>query len=305
MNETKMSDLAERPLVSVIIPCFNREDYIRETIDSVLHQNYPNMELIVIDDGCTDKSRDILESYGKQIHLLEHPGRRNRGQSAAINLGLKKSSGEFVAILDSDDLFFENKLMEQVQFLSDNPDTGAVYANGINIDSEGKRLFKMYPEGKRDPIGPEPVLEHSAFNLPSNAMVRKKVFDQAGFFNEDLRTAQDHDMAVRVAEIAPVGYIDKCLWSYRRHNKSISHNRTMERWQNGFRILESARQRYPYPLGTVMKRKAVLHFRLGQCYFQQKQYGRALAHLLSAAFLDPRRSLMVLLRREKVSSPQS
>ena len=86
------------------------------------------------------------------------------------------------------------------------------------------------------------------------------------FLNETLRSAQDHDMAIRLAEHGKIGYINEVLWKYRRHGGSISRNRTLERWQNGFRILRSACTRYPYPMKTRLSRRAVLHFRLSQCH---------------------------------------
>ena len=295
----------DQSIVSIIIPCYNRADYIAQTVESVLNQTYPNIELIVVDDGCTDNSRDILEQYSDRITILEHPGRANRGQSAAINLGLRQARGTFIAILDSDDLFNPEKIDLQVRYLEENPTIGTVYANGMNITSEGKPTYMLYPEGEKPVIGPEPVLEYCAFNLPSNAMVRKSVFDQAGYFDETLRTAQDHDMAIRIAEVAPVGYINQCLWNYRRHSNSISKTRTMERWQNGFKILDAACQRYPYPQVTIKRRLAVLHFRLGQCYLTQNKKLKAAVNFLKAGWYDPARALSVVLKKETISSANS
>ena len=297
--------MLDNSLVSVIIPCFNHEDYISETINSVLDQSYSNIELIVVDDGCTDGSRAILENYGSTISLLEHSGRVNKGQSAAINISLKSASGEFIAILDSDDLFCPTKIEKQVAYLTNHPDVGAVYSNGMNIKADGTPMYTLYPEGKQPIIGPDPVLENCAYNLPSNTLVRKSVFDKAGFLDESLRSAQDHDMAIRVAEVAPVGYINEVLWAYRRHDASISHTRTLERWINGFKILDAAVKRYPYPLKTRLRRRAVLHFRLGQCLLQQKSYIKGSYHLFAAGICDPLRSFGVLLGKENVSTPQS
>ncbi|MDD2735995.1 MAG: glycosyltransferase family A protein [Desulfuromonadaceae bacterium] len=133
-----------RPLVSVIVPCFNRESFIAETILSVLEQSWPNIELIVVDDGCTDGSRAVLESFGERLTILEHPGRANKGQSAAINLGLLHSTGEYLAILDSDDLFVPDKIKKQVRFLEDNQEVGLVYSNCMYIDENSKEVCMMH-----------------------------------------------------------------------------------------------------------------------------------------------------------------
>ena len=98
------------PKVSVIIPLYNREKYIVDTIKSVLNQTYKNIELIVVDDASTDNSRKMLSPFLNKIKLLEYPDRVNKGQSAAINLGIRYSSGEYLAILDSDDLFTPEKV---------------------------------------------------------------------------------------------------------------------------------------------------------------------------------------------------
>jgi glycosyltransferase involved in cell wall biosynthesis len=298
-----MSILASS-LVTVIIPCYNRETFIAATVNSVLGQTWPNIELIVIDDGCTDGSRSILESYGNRLTILEHPGRANRGQSASINLGLRQSKGEYLAILDSDDLYVPDKIEKQVRFLEANPSIGLVYANCISIDDQGMKLHKMYYADHRSPSGPGEVLLNSWFNVPSNSLFRRSVFELVGFLDETLRSAQDHDYAIRIAEVARIGYIDECLWHYRRHGGSISNTRTLERWKNGFKILAAARTRYPYPASIVRSRKAVLHFRLGQCYLQTQGYLLAAYHLVLAGLFDPMRSLKVILGRERLSGPQ-
>lgn len=97
-------------LITVIIPAFNRAPYIEEALSSVFMQAYPDIEVLVVDDGSTDGTYEILEKYHARrlIRLLTHPGRANRGQSTALNLGLREAKGELVAILDSDDMFAPN-----------------------------------------------------------------------------------------------------------------------------------------------------------------------------------------------------
>ena len=121
-------------------------------------------------------------------------------------------------------------------------------------------------------------------------------------FDESLRAAQDHDMAIRVAEQTRLAYIDQPVFCYRRHPDSISSRKVDVRWQNGFRILEKAAARYPYPPGIVRKRRAVLHFRMAQCRIEQRRFVQAVGHLLAALSLDPMRSLSVLSGREPVTS---
>lgn len=291
------------PLVSVIIPCFNREKYIVETIQSVLGQTWPNIDLIVVDDGCTDGSRNLLESFGSVLTILEHPGRVNRGQSAAINLGLVHCRGVYVAILDSDDLFKPEKIEKQVNFLEQHPEVGLVYSNGLYINDAGEELYLRYGAGHKPPKDSGQVLLDCCFNVPSNALVRRSLYEQIGFLDETLRAAQDHDLGIRLAEVAAVGYLDECLWCYRRHEGSISNTTAKLRWQNGFKILAAACKRYPYPAAIRRKRRAVLHFRMGQCFLQEKQVVHAAYHLVLAGLLDPRRALGVLMGNENAGTP--
>jgi len=295
----------ELPKVTVIIPCYNREKYIKDTIESVLAQTYPNLEIVAVDDGSKDNSRRILESLGKKIRVLEHPGRVNKGQSAAINLGIHSTKSEYIAILDSDDLFAPEKIERQVEFLKKNPKFGVVYSNGYYIDQYGNKLFRFYPDDHVELSDPERILLDCYFLLPNNSLVRRKVFEQVGGFDESLRSAQDHDMAIRVGEKTRIGFINEDLFFYRRHSDSISQKKAMLRWENGFYILEKAKKRYPYRKSVLRKRQAVLHFRLGQCYLEEKALVNALYNFTKAGLLDPTRSLKILLGKEKISSHHS
>jgi len=289
--------------VSVIIPAFNRGKYIRQTVDSVLNQTYPNFELIVVDDGSTDDTRQILEEYGERIRIGEHPQRANRGQSASINLGLEYANGEYVAILDSDDYWEPDKLEAQVAYLEKHPDIGLVYGNGTAVNENGDFLYDIFAPGHQERNIPDNVLLDCYFLVPNNSLVRGEVFEKTGGFDESLRSAQDHDMGIRIAEVARLGYIDKPVYHYRRHSESISSKKADLRWINGFVILDKARKRYPYPLSTVIRRKAVLHFRLFQIYIEKKQFSRAVQHLILAGIYDPMRAFRVLMKNKTISSP--
>lgn len=292
-----------RPKVTIIVPCYNRERYIAETIESVLNQSYSNIELIVVDDGSTDNSRKIIESYKKYIRILEHPGRVNKGQSAALNLGIRSSASDYVAFLDSDDLFSPEKMEKQVQFLESNPQVGLVYSNGYTISENGKRINRIYDENHREDSDPNRVLLDCYFLLPNNALVRRDVLSKAGYFEENFRSAQDHDLAIRIAEVAKIAYLDEALFFYRRHKDSISHRNAKLRWKNGFKILKRARLRYNYRLTTLTGRLAVLCFRLGQCYKEDGRYIRSLSFFVASGICDPFRAFGVLVGREKITGP--
>lgn len=297
-NTFERVDFCMSPLVSVIIPSYNRENYIAETIESVLNQTYDNIELIVVDDGSTDKSRNIIDSYGDKISILEHPGRINKGQSAALNLGISISQGEYIAFLDSDDLFAPDKIDKQVRFLEENSQYGLVYGNGDAIDENGEILYRLYENDHYEKSDPNLILLDCYFLLPNNSLLRKDVLASAGLFDESLRAAQDHDLLVRVAEVTKVAYINECLFFYRRHKDSISQRSAKLRWKNGYKILRKSQLRYPYRLSTLLGRLAVLNFRLGQCYKRDGKLFQAFSLFLAAGICDPIRAIKVLMRRE-------
>lgn len=290
------------PKVTVIIPCYNREKYIAKTVESVLNQTYPNVELIVVDDGCSDNSRNVLERFTDRIRILEHPGRVNKGQSAALNLGIRSSQSDYVAFLDSDDLFAPEKIERQVQFLENNPLYGLVYVNGHTIDENGNIIYRIYGDNHQEHSDPNRVLLDCYFLLPTNSLLRREVLEKAGFFDESLRSAQDHDFAIRVAEVTKIAYLHENLFYYRRHPDSISYRNAKLRWKNGYRILNKAYRRYRYRFSTLLGRLAVINFRLGQCYREDGNYFKAMPLFISAGLCNPLRSLRVLTGREKITS---
>jgi glycosyltransferase involved in cell wall biosynthesis len=288
------------PLVSVVVPAYNRERFIARTVDSVLAQRWPAVELIVVDDGSTDGTREILEGYARDgsLQLLEHPGRANRGQSAALNLGLSVARGDYISLLDSDDAFLPRKFEVLVPYLEAHPDVGLVYSNGYAVDADDRILYPMHSDDHEEPNDPAAVLLDCYLLLPQNAVVRRSVFDRAGRFEEGFRSAQDHDMLIRLAEITRFAYVPEFLFHYRRHDDSISAKSQHVRWHTGFEILRRAAQRYPYDASTLRRRRAVLHFRMGQVHRRERPLA-AVRHYASAGLLDPRRATRVLLGRER------
>ncbi len=290
--------------VTVIIPCYNRERFVRETVESALAQTYPHVEVVAVDDGSTDGTRKVLEDYADRVTILDHPGRVNKGQSASINLAVRSTRSDYIAILDSDDYWAPEKIERQVEYLESHPEVGLVYANGLAVDENGKELYKVFSAKHVETNRPERALLECHFNLPSNALVRRSVLESAGEFDETMRSAQDHDMAIRIAEITRLAYIDEPLWYYRRHPDSQSGRHSRRRWETGFKILRKACQRYPYGLNVQRRRLAVLNFRLGQCLREEHRFGRAVIRFVAAGLLDPVRAIGVLRGLERFGGPR-
>lgn len=290
-------------LVSVIIPAYNRARYIQETVESVLSQDYPAIELIAVDDGSSDGTYEILQGYAEKsaLTLLSHPDRANRGQSAAINVGLQAAQGEFIAILDSDDTYCAGSIALRVAFLQSHQAVGCVYGNGHAMDAQGDSLsFYTLPTHHQEDGDPNRLLLDCYIALPGGALVRHSVYQQAGFYSEKFRAAQDHDMALRIFEVCKVAYVPEPVFNYRKHQDAISNKGLERRWRAGFEILRRAGERYPYQPRVLRKRAAVLHFRLGQTLWREGRRGEALPHLIKSGLLDPLRGVRVLLGLERV-----
>jgi len=291
----------EQPLISVITPLFNRVQYIEDTVKSVLSQNYRNIEYLIVDDGSTDGSYEWVRGLDdERVRVYCHPDRMNRGQSAALNLGIAHSKGSYVVLLDSDDTLADGMLKCHLDYLLSHPRVGMVYGKGLAISADGEPLFETLPEGHQEPSDPNRLLMDCYLAMPGSAMVRRDVYERVGGFEERYRAAQDHDMALRIMEVAKVAYVPEVTFYYRKHAGSISVNGLERRWKIGFEILRSAEERYPYKKCTVRKRRAVLYFRLAQTYWGSSRKLKAVPNLVMSGVLDPLRALRVITRQERI-----
>jgi len=194
------------PSVSVVIPTYNRGWILREAIDSVLDQTMEDFELIVVDDGSTDDTQDILEEYGDAVRTI-HQG--NGGVSAARNRGIASAEGTYIAFLDSDDLWMPEKLRTQLEFFQSHPKALICQTEEMWI----RRGVRVNPKKRhKKPSGMifEPSLELCLVS-PSAVMVHRKLFDLVGLFDEDFRICEDYDMWLRIGYRYPIYLIDRPL----------------------------------------------------------------------------------------------
>jgi glycosyltransferase involved in cell wall biosynthesis len=186
------------PVVSVIIPTFNREKFLGKAIQSVLAQSFPDFEIIIVDDGSTDETAEVVKSF--PADRLQYVYQPNRGRSNARNHALRLARGRYIAFLDSDDLYLPGKLELQVNYLDCHPDVGMVYTSAYCIDESGNQLeyqYKAKTSGRiyRDVAFFVPV----TITLPT-VMVRRDVFDKVGNFDESMERFEDTDMWRRIAK---------------------------------------------------------------------------------------------------------
>lgn len=192
--------------ISVIIPTFNRAWTLKRAVDSALAQDYPHREIIVVDDGSTDGTRDLLAGYRDKIRVLVQ---ENKGVSAARNLGIQESRGSFIALLDSDDAWETNKLSCQAAFFQSKPGAMICQTEEIWIRN-GKRVNPKKKHKKPSGMIFEPSLKLCLVS-PSAVMIRKQLFGQKGMFNEGFPVCEDYDLWLRISHNTPIYLIDSPL----------------------------------------------------------------------------------------------
>ena len=209
------------PKVSIIIPTYNREKFIGRALESVLAQTYKDFEIIVIDDGSIDNTREVLTPYNKQIKYVYQ---KNGGSSSARNRGIQESTGEYIAFLDSDDIWMPEKLAIQVDILDKNKNIGIVHTKMLMFNNKGERIG-VKPE---KPTGKNfRELIEIAGDLPtSSVLTRKECFEKAGLFDTNLKTIQDFDMWLRISQFYDIyEYTEKSLAHYFRHGQQNTSKR--------------------------------------------------------------------------------
>jgi glycosyltransferase involved in cell wall biosynthesis len=202
----KMNKIEIKPQVSVIIPTYNRSWIIKEAIDSVLAQDYKEFELIVVDDGSTDHTSDVLDSSRNVIKVLSQ---KNKGVSAARNRGIEEASGQFIAFLDSDDLWLPQKLSAQVEFFNQTPNALICQTEEVWIRN-GLRVNPKKRHKKLSGMIFKPSLELCLVS-PSAVMIQRSLFDRVGEFDETLPACEDYDLWLRISCRFPVHLIDRPL----------------------------------------------------------------------------------------------
>jgi GT2 family glycosyltransferase len=217
------------PLVSIIVPVYNGEKYVRESLDSILAQTYPNTEVTVMDDASTDGTPAILESYGDRITVIRQP--ENRGIYANANDGIARAKGEYIAVYHADDVYLPEMVEREVEFLERYPEAGAVFSNITFIGPDSKEFdqLRLPPEvrGNR-PLGYTVIVNAllhytNQILMCPTAMVRASVHRDVGTYRQEtFRNTSDMEMWLRIAQKYPIGILEERLLRYRHFHDSSS-----------------------------------------------------------------------------------
>lgn len=255
------------PRVSILLTCYNHIRYLPVCVEGIRRQTYRDFEIVAIDDGSADFSREWLAEQ-KDIRCIFNS--ENLGTYETLNVGLRATSGEFVAVLNDDDLWEPEKLARQIDLFEAHPRVGVVHTGGTFIDGEGRRqdgnpLGFAFPRFETGDVLLGLVYENKV--IASAAMAKRACFDAVGEFNREYFGSGDWEMWFRIAEKFEFGFVDRALTHYRVHGANASHK--LERiWRDDEKLrawmaprLEGLGSRFPG--GAIRKARAFNYAALG------------------------------------------
>ena len=255
--------MADKPLVSVVIAAYNVAAYLPLAVKSVLDQVYRNIEVIIIDDGSTDGTKEAVRRYLGDPRV-KYLFQENKGQAAAKNYGIRESRGEYVAFLDGDDMWVSEKLEQQMPLFMKSKDVGVVYSRVLYIDETGKELTVADNELFRGRVS-GPLLIRNFIGFGS-CVVKKECFDRLGGFKEHMRMGIDYDLWLRISTQYEFDYVDRPLLYYRLWTGQMSKNQKV-RYLNGIATMKSFLQEFPGVVDKSTENEAWAHTYVGfgQC----------------------------------------
>ncbi len=212
------------PLVSIVVPAYNAERYLQETISSVIKQKYTNWELLIVNDGSKDNTLSIAQTFASKEPRINIIDKSNSGVSDTRNTGVKNAKGEILFFLDADDVWNENNISDKVKRLND-PACDAVYSACEMID-EHSVSFSQYLQGSDNLKLEDMLLSKGNYTTaPSGIAVKKSVLHKIGGFDTNLSNNADQDFFIRILAAGfKISYIKETLWKYRMHSNSMSKN---------------------------------------------------------------------------------
>jgi len=272
--------------VSAIIPTYNYARFLRDAIDSVLAQTFPVLEVIVVDDGSTDDTRQVLEAYGDRIRVIHQ---ENAGVAAARMTGVSAARGEYLAFLDSDDIWLPQKLEKQIARFEQDPALGLVHCGAEMFDNSSGGTLSIDLNGMEGWVARELLLlDRGIVGGGSALMVPKRVAEEVGGFDSRLSPSEDWDFSYRVATRYRVAFVPEVLIRYRLHGGGGHLN--IPRMEKGMMLALEKAFANDDPAIQSMRRITYgrIHRTLSACYFERRDLREFMRHMLASLRYDPR-----------------
>ena len=229
--------------VSVVIPTYQCGRFVSQSIDSVLGQTFKNFEIIIVDDGSTDHTQEILNNYSN-MNNIKIIRQSNQGPSAARNLGIRMSTGEYIAFLDADDIWLPNKLEKQIEYLEKHPKVDLIYCDSY-LFNEKSTMQKTFFDISQPFSGK--VLNKlflSDFIPLLTVVVRRSIFNSVGFFDETINGPEDYDLWLRISRTKTIDFIHEPLAKY-RVTSGLTSEQKIKRLKNEINVKEKALRNSP------------------------------------------------------------
>ncbi|MFB6209886.1 MAG: glycosyltransferase family 2 protein [Candidatus Nanohaloarchaea archaeon] len=292
------------PLVSVVIPHFEGKEWVEETIRSVENQTYENIELVIVDDNSQDDSLEFIRSLEIDLEVEIAENDENLGMAANRNRGVRIADGDYISILDQDDICHEERFEKQVEYMEENPETGITYTNLQQIDPGGEVINRQkFEKSLRDmSFGEIAEYVYTTYWMPEDPpipltteLIRSEVFEQIGFYDESLYGLNDRDLMVRAAREYDVAVMDEVLFSKREHGGNASGKR--EKMVRDHSIMTEKMVNLHPPLKKhYYRRRGFFDLDMGITYIRNENYLEGLKNMLRGFIAKPGYSTKVGLQ---------
>ena len=280
------------PAVSVVIATYNRAHLIGETLDSVLGQSFRDFEIILVDDGSTDDTREVARRYEPHVQYICQD---NRGPSAARNRGVRQARGAWISIQDSDDVSSPDHLRLLHAYAAGHPNVGMVFANGAYLGGPEHKRNTIIPRQKSRCLAERnfqlrDIFDKSIVRLQA-ALISKSAYDVLGGHDESLRICMDLDLSFRLMMNFPIAYIDEVVFYYRKHDGNTGRNEEVRLTEN-IQVIKKLLRDYPDANDIIGRRQiaarlAYRYYRLAKGRWKKREWADARRALLQALALSP------------------